>query len=115
MEISGKVHLIEQEKEVGSNGFKKRLLVVETEEQYKQYIPIDFLKDKCDLLDKFNVGDQVKVSINLRGNEYNSKYYVSINAWKIEKLSEAPTKEPDGYMKGNDIPVEDDELSGLPF
>lgn len=88
-EVIGKVILIGNEEVVGSAGtFKKRQLVVETDEQYPQKIGIDFIQDKCSILDKYAVGDNVKVGINIRGNEYNSKYYVSLNGWKIEKISD---------------------------
>jgi len=93
MEILGKVKVLGETEVVGSAGtFKKRTLVVSTEEQYVQHIPIDFVQDKCDLLNSYAVGDGVKVSINVRGNEYNGKYYVSLNGWKIEKTNvEAPS------------------------
>jgi hypothetical protein len=87
-EVIGKIIVIGNEEIVGSAGtFKKRLLVVETDEQYKQKITIDFVQDKCSLLDNYAVGNDVKVGINIRGNEYNSKYYVSLNGWRIEKLA----------------------------
>lgn len=89
MEVLGKIILIGKEEVVGSAGtFKKRQLVVETDEQYKQKLPIDFVQDKCSILDKYSIGDNVKVGINIRGNEYQNKYYVSLNGWKIEKTSE---------------------------
>ena len=93
MEINGLVHLIEETQEVGSNGFTKRLLVVETQEQYKQTIPIDFVKDKTALLDSYTVGDSVSVSINIRGNEYKGKYYANIQGWRIESVDETPQQE----------------------
>ena len=89
MELVGKVHAIGQTEEVGNNGFTKRQLVIATSEQYVQYIPIDFVKDKTSLLDAFKVGEEVSVSINIRGNEYNGKYYVNLNGWKISKVSNA--------------------------
>ena len=100
MEINGSVHLIGQTETVGNNGFTKRQLVVATEEQYVQYVPIDFVKDKTNVLDGYNVGDKVKVSVNVRGSEYNGKYYVNLQGWRIEKLeannqsAEKPTFEP---------------------
>ena len=96
MEISGKVKVIGETEVVGSAGtFKKRLIVISTEEQYPQHVPIDFVQDKTSILDNYSVGQQVKVSVNVRGNEYNGKYYVSLNDWKIEKLGDAPvTSEP---------------------
>ena len=72
MEISGKIKVINPTKEV-SDTFKKRELVVTTDEQYPQHILIDFIQDKCSVLDNFKVGDNVSVSINVRGKEYTNK------------------------------------------
>jgi len=86
-EVLGKIIVIGKEEIVGTAGtFKKRQLVIETDEQYPQKVGIDFVQDKCSILDKYSIGDSVKVGINIRGNEYNSKYYVSLNGWRIEKL-----------------------------
>lgn len=96
MEVQGKIKLINQEQTFGSNGFRKRELVVTTDEQYPQSIMIEFVQDKCDLLNKHTVGQDVKVSINLRGREWTNpqgevKYFNSIQGWRIESLqSEAP-------------------------
>jgi len=84
MEVSGTIKIIGQTESVGSNGFTKRQLIVTTSEQYPQDLGIDFVKDKCDLLDKFKVGEGVKVHINLRGSEYNGRYFVNLQGWKIE-------------------------------
>jgi len=84
MELNGKVIVINDEENVSAS-FKKRLLVIETEEQYVQKIPIDFVQGKCSILDNYQVGQNVKVSVNIRGNEYNGKYYVSLNGWRIEE------------------------------
>lgn len=85
IEVIGSIIHIGNTEVVGSAGtFKKRLLVVKTDEQYPQEIPIDFVQDKCDLLDNLALGEPVKVGINIRGNSYNGKWYCSLNAWKIE-------------------------------
>ena len=95
MEITGKIKLIGETETVGSAGtFKKRLIVISTEEQFVQHVPIDFVQDKTSVLDKYQVGEEVKVSVNVRGNEYNGKYYVSLNGWKIERLSPATDDSP---------------------
>ena len=90
MEISGKVKYISQDIKV-SDSFTKRELVVTTDEQYPQHILINFVQDKCDLIDKLIFGDNVKVSINLRGREWvnpqgESKYFNDIQGWRVEKL-----------------------------
>ena len=92
MEVQGKIKLIGDTKTFGSNGFQKREMVVTTEEQYPQHIMIEFVQDKCSLLDAFKVGQPVKVGINLRGREWVSpqgetKYFNSVQGWRIENLA----------------------------
>jgi len=82
MEVTGKIKAINAEQQVSAS-FKKRELVVTTEEQYPQHIMIEFTQDKCDLLNNYKVGEAVKVSINLRGREWvnpqgETKYFNSI-------------------------------------
>ncbi|WP_396174676.1 DUF3127 domain-containing protein [Flavobacterium sp.] len=95
MEVTGKVKVVGAVQQV-SPTFKKRELVVTTDEQYPQSIMIEFVQDKSDLLNTVTVGENVKVSINLGGREWvnpqgETKYFNSIKGWRIEKLqSEAP-------------------------
>jgi single-stranded DNA-binding protein len=95
MEVTGRIKVINAEQQVSAS-FKKRELVVTTDEQYPQSIMIEFTQDKCDLLNNYKVGENVKVSINLGGREWvnpqgETKYFNSIKGWRIEKLqAEAP-------------------------
>jgi hypothetical protein len=93
-EVIGKVIVLGNTEEVGQNGFTKRVIVVETSEQYPQKLAIDFVKDKCSILDNYKVGDEVKVSVNLRGTEYNGRYFVNLQGWRIEKMQ---AEEPQAY------------------
>ncbi len=91
MEVLGNVKVIGNEVQVNPT-FKKRELVVTTDETYPQHIMIEFTQDKCDLLSNYAIGEAVKVSINLRGREWQSpqgetKYFNSIQGWRIEKAS----------------------------
>ena len=91
MEIQGKIKMIDETKTFGNNGFRKREVVITTEEQYPQHILVEFVQDKCDLLNKHNVGETVKISINLRGREWTNpqgevKYFNSVQGWRIETL-----------------------------
>ena len=88
MEVQGKIKLIGDVQTFGNNGFRKREVVVTTEEQYPQPIMVEFVQDKTDLLNNFNVGQNVKISINLRGREWvnpqgETKYFNSIQGWRI--------------------------------
>ena len=118
MELTGKIKLIGLTATFGSNGFRKRELVIETDEQYKQTISIEFVQDKCDLLNSYKVGDNVKVGINIGGREWvtpqgETKYFNSITGWRIENAgdtTEAKPFEPAPFESDNN---EDD--SDLPF
>ena len=93
MNISGKIKLINETKEYGSNGFRKRELVVTTQEQYPQNILVEFVQDRCEILDSFQVGELVKIDINIRGREWTNKdnevkYFNSIQGWRIESIDE---------------------------
>jgi len=112
MEVTGKIKVINAEKQV-TGSFKSRELVVATEDQYPQFISITFVQDKCDLLNGYSAGQNVKVSINLRGREWVSpqgetKYFNDIQGWRIEKfdVNNVEVKEPVSLSAG----VEDDSL-----
>jgi len=92
MEVTGKVKLVGDTIDVSAS-FKKRELVVTTDEQYPQFISINFVQDKTELLDKYRLGEDIKVSINLLGREWvndkgETKYFNDIQGWRIEKLAE---------------------------
>jgi len=90
-----------------SSGFQKREFVITTAEQYPQDIKFEVVKEKCGDLDRYTVGQSVTVHFNLRGNEYNGKYYVSLQAWKLEgaKLSPDPVAAiPAPVADGDDAP-----------
>ena len=109
MEITGKIKVINAEQVVSAT-FKKRELVVTTDEQYPQSIMIEFTQDKCDLLNKYAIGDNVTVGINLGGREWvnpqgETKYFNSIKGWKIFKVeSSAPLEASAEIADESDLP-----------
>ena len=91
MEIQGRVKQIFPSQTMGQNGFEKRDLVIITEDIYPQTIIIQFTQQRCDLLDSLQVGQNVKVYINIRGKEWTNpqgeiKYFNTIEGWKIEVI-----------------------------
>lgn len=125
MEIEGKIKLITETKEYGSNGFRKREVVVTTEEQYPQHLAVEFIQDKTDVLDQYKVGEHVKIGINLKGREWVSpqgetKYFNSIQGWRIEKASQntaagAPPMPPIDKFESAPNFDNDSEEDDLPF
>lgn len=124
VEVIGKVKVLGDIKTYGDNGFRKREVVITTQEQYPQHLLIEFIQDRCELLDSFNVGENVKISINLRGREWENpegeiKYFNSIHGWRIEKEEFVekdmipPPDEAPGFEEKSD---EDNEVEDdLPF
>jgi hypothetical protein len=127
MEVVGTIKVINTTQEVSAS-FKKRELVVTTDEQYPQHIMIEFTQDKCSDLDKYRVGEEVRVSINLRGREWTNpqgetKYFNSIQGWRIEGRQGqpyTPTSKPepesavDKYMNAQNN-FNEEEHDDLPF
>jgi hypothetical protein len=125
MEVQGKVKMISDTQTFGNNGFRKREVVVTTEEQYPQHILVEFVQDKCDLLNNFKVGQAVKISINLRGREWvnpqgETKYFNSIQGWRVETLQTEegknnmpPVPPMDAFEPADDI--NDEDHDDLPF
>ena len=108
MEVKGTILSIGNTQEFGSNGFRKRELVVKTQEQYPQSILIEFVQDKVDALNNYEVGQSVEVGINLRGREWvnpqgETKYFNSIQGWRITK-AEQTEKAPVTQEEADDLP-----------
>lgn len=103
--------------------FKKRAIVVETDENYAQQIQAEFTQDNCDKLDEFNVGDSVRIHFNIRGREWNGRYFTNLNGWRIEDLNsekaERKQAKKDFQKKSNPkeqaAPVIKDDGDDLPF
>lgn len=129
MEVEGKIKAIFETKEYGNNGFRKREMVVTTQEQYPQHLLIEFVQDRTNLLDKFQVGQDVKIGINLRGREWinpqgETVYFNSIQGWRIENLQAAapqggnfppPPAAPQSFEPATDFELGDDDEDDLPF
>ena len=124
MELQGKIKVIGETQSIGSNGFRKRELVLTTEEQYPQHILVEFVQDKTDLLNSFQVGQPIKVGINLRGREWinpqgEAKYFNAIQGWRIENLQQAQAPSgaavppADAFEPATDLT--EDEPNDLPF
>ncbi len=98
-----------------SDSFKKReFVVIDASGQYAQTILLQTVQDKCNLLDRFKVGDSVNVSFNLNGREWENpktkevRFFNSLDAWKVEPLR--ATAEPTSQQMGDDSDGDD-----LPF
>jgi single-strand DNA-binding protein len=91
------------------SGFIKREFVITTKEEYPQDIKFEITKEKAETFETYNkVGDEVTVKFNIRGNFHDptNRYFVNLQAWRIEKNSSQNTEEET---------VQIEEESDLPF
>ena len=112
LKINGKVKLI-MDTQTFDSGFRKREFVITTQEQYPQDVKLECTQDRVTLLDSYNVGDDVEVSFNIRGNEYNGRYYVNLQAWRINKGSGAESPAP--QAPDTTLEPTDEQDDDLPF
>ena len=124
MEVQGKIKLVGNVQEI-TDSFRKRELVIVTQEQYPQTLCVEFVQDKTDLLNDFQEGQEVKIGINLRGREWKNpegiiKYFTSLQGWRIELLQDQNIEDEQPgldsltpFKPADDINKED--LDDLPF
>ena len=110
-ELTGTVKAIFDEQSFASGFNKREFVVTDSADKYPQDIKFEAVKEHVEKVNALTVGDQVKVTFDLRGNEYNGKYYVNLAAWKIESLKKAEPaqdeSEPPAFDPGDDALNED--------
>jgi len=90
--IEGKVVNIGDKVQI-TDKFAKREIVIETDDKYPQQIMLEFSQDKCSLLDECKLGDLVQIGFNIRGREWNGKYFTRLEGWNI-KIDKSNQIEP---------------------
>ncbi|SDX45415.1 DUF3127 domain-containing protein [Hymenobacter psychrophilus] len=139
-EATGRLHEIFDEQQV-SEKFRKREFVLEViDGQYPEHIKFQTVQDKTALIDPFKVGDEVKVSFNLRGRGFNKNgqmlYFTNLEAWRIEnsaggaaapqqggggyqqaapRAAAAPAQNQNPNLRASAAPIASDDDNDLPF
>ena len=84
-EVEGKLHKI-YPAENKSGSFQAREFVIEVESgQYPQMVKFQLVQDRCSLIDDYAEGDAIKVHFDLRGREWQGKYFTNLNAWRLDR------------------------------
>ena len=98
LQVTGKIKMIEPIKQV-SDKFSVRMFVLTVPNgEYSQDISFQLAQDKCKMIDNYSPGIDITVKFNLRGREYNGKYYNTLDVWSI-----------------NSTPVADESFDDSPF
>ncbi|CAA6820766.1 MAG: Unknown protein [uncultured Aureispira sp.] len=118
LKLTGKVIAIMEKQQV-TDTFAKREFVIETDEQYPQMVKFELTQAKCEDIDNHKIGDEITVHFNVRGRKWTNKegkdvYFVSVNAWRLEK-GEAPPTADAPFPSADAEPPADSFADDLPF
>ena len=103
-EMTGTVKVI-MEPQTFQSGFSKREFVLMVEDgKYPQEIALECVKDRISLLESINVGDVVTVSFDIRGREYNGRYFNNLIAWKVTPAVAAAGASGTSQVTGAPLP-----------
>lgn len=119
MEITGIIKAIGGIEQV-SDKFKKRDLVITTEEQYPQHVALQATQDYCHVLDAYREGQKVTAHFNVRGREWTSpqgevKYFNTLQVWRIDAVQSAAPAQAQAAAPATQADPHAPQASGLPF
>ena len=83
--MTGTVAKILDEQTFASGFSKREFVLTDDSGKFPQEICFECVKEKMSLLDDVNQGEKLTVHFDIRGREYNGRYFNNLNAWKIEK------------------------------
>ena len=113
-EMTGKVTKL-SDPQTFSSGFTKREFIVQTDDKFPQSIKFECVKERLTLLDKVREGDVVTVSFRIRGSEYNSKFFVNLQAIGITVSAPGGGAGPEESERLPPEPEAETESDGMPF
>ncbi len=92
MDITGILKVKSEAQQVSEKFKKREFVITDNSSQYPQHISFQLTQDKCNLIDQYNIGDELKIHFNLRGREWTSpkneiKYFNTLEAWRIETIN----------------------------
>jgi len=126
LEIEGKLHKVFPIENKSGN-FQAREFVVEVESgQYPQFAKFQLVQDRCGLIEDYSEGESIKVHFDLRGREWQGKYFTTLTAWRLDRTAKAEKSGITGATpKDDDLPlfpsepvVQEESVTGaddLPF
>ncbi len=130
-EVQGLIHSIGATTEYGNNGFTKREFVIKLSGEgensmYPNHVALELIKDKCALMDSYNIGDEVTAQFNLSGRLWSGggkpeKCFTSLQAWKVDPAGNNTAVDPSSVTNAYDnspyssSAVPDDGFDDIPF
>ncbi|MEE4143608.1 MAG: DUF3127 domain-containing protein [Halieaceae bacterium] len=114
-ELTGKIKLIQEAKTFDSGFTKREMVVIVEDGKYPQEINLEFVQDKVALLDSLQPGQEVTVSFDIRGREYNGRYFNNLQGWKVVPVGEQAGFSAAGQAEAPPFPSPSDFDEDIPF
>ena len=115
-ELTGKIKLIQDPQTFGSGFTKREMVVIVEDGKYPQEINLEFVQDKVSLLDALQIGQEVTVTFDIRGREYNGRYFNNLQGWKIDTGASANSGTEQQPVYDQSVPAGvDDYDDDIPF
>jgi len=121
-EIEGKLHKKFETENKTATFQAREFVILISEDNYPQYIKFQLTQDRCALVDEYEEGQSIKVHFDLRGREWNEKYFTNLNAWRIEKVvADQPVEkgsEPELPVEpdfSDNVELQKEDFDDLPF
>jgi hypothetical protein len=113
-DLTGKIKLIQEAKTFDSGFTKREMVVIVEDGKYPQEINLEFVQDKVALLESLQIGQEVTVSFDIRGREYNGRYFNNLQGWKIVAVGDQTTTTQEEQSPPYPVPA-DFEDEDIPF
>lgn len=90
--LQGKLIKRNDAKQVSDKFTIREFVIEDSSTQYPQLIQMQLTQDRVDILDSFQLGENVSVSFNIKGREWTSpqgdiRYFTTLEAWKIDSMN----------------------------
>lgn len=116
-ELSGKLSYVDKIQEINQN-FRKREFVIEVENshnnEWNDFVKFQLIQDRCDLIEPYEIDDNLKVSFNIKGRKWEKNdevnYFTNLEAWRIQKL-ENETKDESEIPTSDELENKENESS----
>lgn len=97
----------------------REFVILLPDDRFPQYIKFQLAQDRVSLIEPFQEGNEIKVHFDLRGREWQGKYFTNLNAWRIESAGSNNTgndTNPFTESGNNETPFDIDNADDdLPF
>ena len=112
---TGRLHKV-FDTEQKSASFSAREFVIEVADgKFPQMVKFQLTQDKCPLIDDYSEGEEITVDFDLRGREWNDKYFTNLNAWRIARAEAGASQGNDAAPASAPVAATADFDDDIPF